>query len=289
MAKLAFIGLGQMGHPMARRLLGAGHDVALWNRTASKADDLVAEGARRGSTPADAATGADAAITMVADPDALEDVVFGDEGVAGGLPDGATVIEMSTVGPDTVLEVRDRLPRGIDIVDAPVLGTVPQATDGTLRIFVGASDERFERWRPVLEAMGSPTLLGPTGAGAAMKLVANSTLGSLMGTLGEALALADALALPEDLVLDILAESPIGITVKSKRRMIESGRYPPNFKLGLAAKDLRLVNETGARRGLDPRLGSAARTWFEDADASGVGDLDYSAVIAHVRRRPASR
>src|SRR5918996_5094956 len=118
MAKLAFIGLGQMGHPMARRLLGAGHDVALWNRTASKADDLVAEGARRGSTPAEAATGADAAITMVADPDALEDVVFGDEGVAGGLPDGATVIEMSTVGPDTVLEVRDRLPRGIDIVDA---------------------------------------------------------------------------------------------------------------------------------------------------------------------------
>ncbi|HEX2063219.1 MAG TPA: NAD(P)-dependent oxidoreductase [Acidimicrobiales bacterium] len=286
MAKIAFIGLGQMGAPMARRLLEAEHDVTVWNRTASKAEPLTEAGARAASTPADAAAGAEAVFTMVADPAALEEVVFGADGVAEAMADGATLIEMSTVGPDTIIEVGDRLPEGVEIVDAPVLGTVPQATDGSLKIFVGASDELFERWRPVLEAMGTPYHLGPRGAGAAMKLVANSTLGALQATLGEALALADALGLPEDAVLDLLAGSAIGVTVKGKRRFIESGEYPPNFKLRLAAKDIRLVVEAAERRGFRPRVAPAVREWFEEA-AADFGDLDYSAVVAHVRGRPA--
>ena len=121
-----------------------------------------------------------------------------------------------------------------------------------------------------------------------MKLVANSTLGALMCGLAEALALADALGLPEDAVLDILAESPIGTTVKSKRTLIESGEYTPNFSLALAAKDLRLVTDAAGALGVELRLSPAARSWLERADAAGLGDLDYSAVIADVRGRPAS-
>lgn len=121
-----------------------------------------------------------------------------------------------------------------------------------------------------------------------MKLVANSTLGALMCGLAEALALADALGLDEAAVLDILSESPIGATTKSKRKLIESGEYPANFKLELAAKDLGLVTAAAEAAGLDLRLAPAARAWLEQADAQGLGELDYSAVIAAVRGRPAS-
>ena len=143
-------------------------------------------------------------------------------------------------------------------------------------------------YEPELDAMGTPRHLGALGAGAAMKLVANSTLGALMCGLAEALALADALGLEQDAVLDILAESPIGTTVKSKRPLIESGTYRPNFSLALAAKDLRLVAETAEQAGVELRLSPAARSWFERADAAGLGALDYSAVIADVRGRPTS-
>ena len=288
MTSIAFCGLGRMGLPMAGRLLDAGHDVTVWNRTADRAAPLVERGAKQAGSPAEAAASADVAVTMLTNSDALESVVFGDEGLASGLSAPATVVEMSTVGPDAVRELVSRLPDGVDVLDAPVLGSVPQATEGTLKIFVGGEKDVFERCRPVLEAMGSPRFLGPLGSGAAMKLVANSTLGALMCGLAEALALADALGLDETAVLDILSESAIGATTKSKRKFVESGEYPANFKLALAAKDLGLVTDAADRAGLELHLSPAARAWLERAVAEGYGDLDYSSVIATVRGRPAS-
>lgn len=283
MAQLGFCGLGQMGAPMAGRLLEAGHEVAVWNRTAERAAALVDRGARQARSPADAAEGAEALFTMVATAEALDAVLFGEDGAAGALGDGATLVDSSTVGPAVARSVADRLPDGVSMLDAPVLGSVPQAEDGSLKVFVGGEEGVVERRRALLECFGRPTHLGPLGAGSAMKLVANSTLGALMTGLAEALALADALGLEQGAVLDLLAESPIGATVKSKRSRVESGRYPPNFKLSLAAKDLRLVTEAAERAGVQARLGAAARAWMEDADRAGLGDLDYSAVIAHVR------
>lgn len=288
MTTIAFCGLGRMGVPMATRLLDAGYEVAVWNRTAGRAAPLVEHGARLAESPAAAAAGADLAVTMLADPPAVEEVVLGPDGLAGALAPGATLVEMSTVGPDAVRSLAARLPGGVDMLDAPVLGSVPQAREGTLKIFVGGEAPAVERCRPALEALGTPRHLGPLGAGAAMKLVANSTLGALMCGLAEALALADALGLEEAAVLDILAESPIGVTVKSKRKLVESGVYRPNFTLALAAKDLALVTSAAERAGLGLRLSAAARAWLEQADASGLGDLDYSAVIAEVRGRPAT-
>ena len=286
--RVAFCGLGRMGAPMAARLVDAGHEVTVWNRTAARAQPLLEAGASSAATPAEAAGGVEVVVTMLADPEALEEVVFGADGVASGASPGMTLIEMSTVGPDVVRSLAGRLPEAVDVLDAPVLGSVPAATEGTLKLFVGGDGEVFERCRAVLEAMGTPRHLGPLGAGAAMKLVANSTLGALMCGLAEALALADALGLPQDAVLDILAESPIGTTVKSKRKLIESGVYAPNFSLSLAAKDLRLVTQAAEEAGVELRLSAAARSWMERADAAGLGDLDYSAVIADVRGLPAS-
>jgi 3-hydroxyisobutyrate dehydrogenase len=223
---------------------------------------------------------------MLATPEALQAVVLGSAGAATAMGDGATLIDMSTVGPEAARKLAERLPSGVSILDAPVLGSVPQAEDGSLKVFVGGSQELFDRWRPVLAALGSPMRLGPLGAGASMKLVVNSTLGALMTGLGEALALADALGLDQKRTLDVLADSQMGVTARSKRQRIEDGRYPPNFRLALAAKDLRLVSESADRAGIDLRLAPAARSWLEEAAANSP-DLDYSAVVAHIRGREA--
>jgi len=286
MATLAFCGLGRMGHPMASRLVAAGHDLVVWNRSPERAAELVEAGARQAASPAEAASSADAVMTMLTTPEVVESVtVGGGDSLAAGLRPGATLIEMSTIGPAAVRRLADRLPDGVDMLDAPVLGSVPQATDGSLKVFVGGSEAAFERWRPVLAVLGRPTRHGSLGSGAAMKLVANSTLGAAMSALGEALALADRLGLDQTLVLDTLAESPLGATVKSKRSKIESGEYEPNFALALAAKDMRLVDEAARDAGLDARLVIAARAHFDDANRAGLGELDYSAVIAQLRGR----
>jgi len=169
----------------------------------------------------------------------------------------------------------------VTLVDAPVLGSVPAATDGSLLVFVGADTQTFERVWPVLEVFGSVRRIGALGAGAAVKLVVNLTLGVVMSTVGEALMLARAFDLDRSIVLDVLQQSPIGATVKGKRERIESGHYPANFKLALAEKDMRLVNESAEQH--DVRLGvaRAAHEWFI-AGAPKAPDLDYSAVIATI-------
>lgn len=282
MAKIAFLGLGQMGAPMATRLLDAGHDVTVWNRTLEKATPFQRRGAVVATTPAEAGGGVDVAITMVADPAALEQVLFGDAGLAASVSAGQTLLEMSTVGPDAVRSIADRLPDGVEVVDAPVRGSVPQARDGSLTILVGARDNAFARARPILEAFGTVHHVGGPGAGAAAKLVANSTLGAAMTAFGEALALGDALGIDRSVLLDVLADTPIGMTVRGKRENVESGSYPPNFKLGLALKDLRLVTDAAGRAGRDLPVASASQGWFERAAEAGAGELDYSAVIATI-------
>jgi 3-hydroxyisobutyrate dehydrogenase-like beta-hydroxyacid dehydrogenase len=188
---------------------------------------------------------------------------------------------MSTVGPQTIRKIAPRLPEGVTLVDAPVLGSVPQASEGTLEVFVGAEDDVFERVRSLLDAMGNVRHVGGPGAGASIKLVVNLTLGAAMTTLGEALALSRAFTLDRSIVLDILEDSPIGNAVKSKRQRIESSHYPPNFKLALGEKDLRLVNDAAEESGAELRVARAAHTWFADA-APLFGDLDYSAVVAAI-------
>lgn len=282
MAKLAFCGLGQMGAPMAARLLDAGHDVTVWNRTPERAEPLRERGAAVAATPAEAARGAEGAFTMLADPDALEQVVFGKGGLAESLGPGSTVIEMSTVGPAAIAQLAERLPAGVDLVDAPVRGSVAAATEGSLRILVGASDQAFARWAPVLEALGIPTHTGPVGTGAAMKLVNNLTVLGLTGVAAEALALARGLGLETGPALDLLAQTPLGSWVEYVRGKVQSGEYPPNFKLSLAEKDLRLALDAAAEAGLSLRIADAARSWLADAERAGLDGMDHTAVIGFV-------
>lgn len=285
MTRLAFLGLGAMGAPMAARLIEAGHEVTVWNRSREKAEPFAGR-ARIADTPADAVRDVEATITMVTAQAALEDVLFGPDGVVGAVGAGATLIDMSTIGPDAVAAVAARLSEGVELIDAPVLGSVSNAVDGSLKVFVGASEVSFARWRDVLAAFGTPMRLGPQGSGAAMKLVANSTLSGMMSLVGEALALADALGLERQRSVPVLLGSRIGPALEAKLDKIESGVYDPSFRLSLMLKDARLILDAAERRGVDLRVARAAEDWYEQADASGLGDLDYSAVVAEITGRP---
>ena len=282
MAKIGFLGLGEMGMPMASRLLQAGHEVVVWNRSAERTAVLAKEGAAVAAAPAKAAAGRDFVITMLATPEALEQVLFGTAGLAPALSPGQILIDMSTVGPEEVRSAAARLPKGASLVDAPVRGSVPEATSGRLDIFAGATDQDYERVRPILDTLGSVRHTGGPGSGAAMKLVANLALGAVMVTLGEALSLGESLELQSSILLDVLADSPIGPIVKAKRANIESGQFAPSFKLRHAAKDLRLVTETAAARGRDLKQARADRAWLDEAAEHGAADLDFSAVVATI-------
>lgn len=282
MAKIGFLGLGEMGTPMASRLLSAGHDLVVWNRTTERTVHLAQESATVASSPAKAAAGRDFVITMLATPEALEQVLFGTAGLAPALSPSQVLIDMSTVGPDEVRSVAARLPKGASLVDAPVRGSVPLAASGRLEVFVGATDENYDRVRPILEVFGKVRHTGGPGSGAAMKLVANLALGAAIVTLGEALSLGESLALKRDVLLDVLADSPIGPIVKAKRANVESGQFAPTFKLRHAAKDLRLVTDAATARGRELKQARANRAWLDEAADRGGADLDFSAVVATI-------
>jgi 3-hydroxyisobutyrate dehydrogenase/2-hydroxy-3-oxopropionate reductase len=279
MTAVAWIGLGAMGSRMAARIRDAGHELVVWNRTREKAEEL---GAAIAASPREAAERADVVFTMLADPHALRAVTEGDDGLRAGLRQGSVLVDMSTVGPQAVAELAERMPAGVSLLDVPVLGSLPQAEAGTLKLFAGGDDAAFERVAPLLETLGETLRTGPLGSGAVAKLVANATLVGTMTLLGETLALADALGLPRDTAWKVLAETPLAAQAERRRPAVESGDYSPRFKLSLARKDAELVDEAGEARGIDLPALSAAREHLAAAEAAGLGGEDYVAVIKHI-------
>jgi 3-hydroxyisobutyrate dehydrogenase/2-hydroxy-3-oxopropionate reductase len=284
MTTVSVIGLGAMGSRIARRLLDVGHEVVVWNRTPSRAEPLVAAGAASAASAADAARRAEAVVTVVADPDALEGVTAGPDGIAAGAGGDTTVIEMSTVGPESIRWLASNLPAEAGLLDAPVLGSLGEAESGSLHVFVGGSEELFERWRPLLTALGSPIHVGLLGAGASAKLVANATLVGTLTLLGEILALADRLGITREVTFRVLAETPMAAQAERRRVSLERGEFPLHFSLALARKDARLIVEAARAAGVDARVLDAAAEWFGEADDAGLGDLDYSEVLNRIVR-----
>jgi len=281
MATVGVVGLGAMGSRIARRLGDAGHELVVWNRDPAKAESLVAAGALAAATPADAARRAEAVITMVADPRALVDVTEGTDGVVGGLGEGTTLIQMSTVGPDSTSRLAALLPAEA-LLDSPVLGSVAEVESGTLSVFLGGAPEPVEHWLPVLSTLGTVFHLGPVGAGTAAKLVANTTLVGVIGIIGEALALAERLGLSRNAAFEVLGKTALAGQAERRRSAVESGEYPPRFTLYLARKDADLILAEAAKTGLELRLTKAADEWLADAENAGLGDKDYSAVLARI-------
>lgn len=263
MEHIAFLGLGHMGTPMARRLRTAGHPLTVWNRTAEKAEPLTAAGARRAATPADAVRDADVVITMVADPDALDTVA---EAAAPALRPGTHWIEMSTVGPDAVRELRARLSEDVTLVDAPVMGSTDKAATGALGILAGGDTTGVEH---VLARLGTVTRTGPLGSGAALKLVLNSAVISGIAVVAEALRLADTLALDGDITRTALVNGPLAGVVA---RAFAEGVH---FDATLAVKDLDLATKTAQLPAIEAAL--------EHYRLSARPGEDISAAAARIR------
>lgn len=277
--KVAVVGLGAMGGRIAGRLLDAGRELVVWNRDAAKAAPLAARGARTAASPAAAARAAEAVLVMVSTPDALRAVTEGSEGIAAGAERSPTVIQMSTVGATATRRLASVLDGRAPLLDAPVLGSLTEAEAGTLTVFAGGEPALVERWTPLLSELGSVLPVGPVGAGAAAKLVANSTLFGSLGVLGEALALADGLGLERAVAFAVLAATPVAAQAERRRPAVESGEYPLRFALALACKDADLVAAAAEEAGIDLRLARAARAWLDDAERAGGGAEDYSAML----------
>lgn len=253
-----------MGAAIAGRLLGAGHDVVVWNRTPRRADELAARGAAVAGEPSQAAAKADVVITMLADPAAVDAVVVRG-GVASALRPGACLVEMSTIGPEAVRSLRPRLPDRVGLVDAPVMGSVPRVVTGELTVLAGGDVDRAE---PVLAALGRVVRCGDLGSGAALKLVLMSAMVSGVALVSEALALADALDVPQEQALEQLAAGPLGGVVARARAA------GSDFPVALAAKDLGL-----ALAATDLPVVGAARDALRRLAESGAADEDLSYLV----------
>jgi 3-hydroxyisobutyrate dehydrogenase len=285
--RVAFLGLGRMGAPMAGRLSDAGHDLVVWSRTGAHAAAL-ADRAEVAASPAEAGAKAEVAITMLTDGGALEEVVLGRAGLAEGLAPGTLLIDMSTTGPGPARKVAGALEeREAGFVDAPVAGSVGPAADGTLAIMVGGSDEAVARARPLLEILGDPERtwhVGPVGAGQAAKLMVNLVLGGVTAAVAEGFILGRLLGLSPDDALEVLEGASVAAqTVRSKGDKLRSGDYgDPGFRLALMHKDLRLaVDAARAARASLPATERVAEL-YAGAKGRGLADQDYSAVAAYL-------
>ena len=289
MTRLAFLGLGRMGAPMAGRLSHAGHELVVWSRTPAHAEAL-ADRAEVATSPAEAGAKAELAITMLADGGALEEVVLGRDGLGEGLGPGSLLIDMSTVGPSAARKVAEALePRGVAFVDAPVAGSVGPAGEGTLAIMVGGEPAEVERARPLLAVLGDPERtwhLGPVGAGQAAKLMVNLVLGGVMAAVAEGFTLGRVLGLSPDDALDVLEGASVATqTVRSKRDKLRSGDFGgTGFRLGLMHKDLLLALDAAkAARASLPGTERVAEL-FAGAKGQSLADQDYAAVAGYLAR-----
>jgi 3-hydroxyisobutyrate dehydrogenase len=281
MSRVAFNGLGSMGAGMARRLLSAGHELAVYNRAPQAAQLLAQAGARVAATPAEAAQNADVIITMVSDDCASREVWTGADGALDAAQPRAILIDSSTITPHWARELAAAAQqRGCEFLDAPVTGSRPQAQSGELLFLVGGAAEALEKARPVLQPMSRGILhFGPAGAGATMKLINNFLCGVQAAGLAEALAWIERSGLQRAAALSILTEGAPGSPLVRGLAGRMGSVSDVNFRLELMAKDLTYAHSEAARAGVDLSLGAAALRRFEEAVGAGLGNRDLSAIV----------
>lgn len=282
--KIGWIGLGHMGLPMVRNLLSAGYPVTVYNRTPAKAQSL---GCPVAATPAALAAASDVVVTMLADDASQEAVLFGQDGVAAGLSAGKTVVNMGTISPDASRDHAARLgAKGVDVLDAPVSGSVKPATDGTLLILVGGETPVFARCQPIFEVLGQRSFhFGGHGQGANAKLAVNMMLGLTLQALGEAVVLGTKTGLDKAMLLDMIGSAAVASPIIAmKTPSIKAGEFPAAFPLKHMAKDFRLAVAAAEKAGASVPITRAATRTFGDAEGSGLGDADIMAVLAQLRK-----
>src|SRR6202167_3785567 len=276
--RVAFLGLGIMGRSMAANLVKAGHEVAVWNRSAGK--DV--EGARSAASPAEAAQGAEVVWMCVSDTKAAEQVLFGADGVEQSLASGMIIADSSTISPSATVRFAERVKaRGVDYADAPMTGSKIAAEAGSLIFMVGAADAALARLQPLFQAMGKQIFhMGETGKGQATKLVMNLQIALIYEGFAEALTLATKLGVDVEALVPLIQASMVhsGV-VEYKAPFVMKRDFSPNFPLRLMHKDLKLALD--AAKELRVRLPGleTVEEIYDVADEDGHGDLDYAATL----------
>jgi 3-hydroxyisobutyrate dehydrogenase/2-hydroxy-3-oxopropionate reductase len=283
MAKLGFLGLGIMGYPMARNLLRAGHEVALWSNTAAKAQQLA--DAERGdfcATPKEVGEKADCIFLCVGDTAMSRDVILGENGVAAGSKSGTVIADASTISPSDSQKIGAELSKsGISFLDAPCTGSKPGAEGGNLTFMVGGPKDIFENVRPYFEPMGKKIYYcGGSGMGLNAKLTQNLILCNILGAFNEGLVLSTKAGVPPELMLEILANSAAksGL-IEYKAPFVLRRDFSTNFSTKWMHKDIGLMLDHAAELNVPLPLTSLSRQMFQMAISSGYGDDDMCGTI----------
>ncbi len=276
--RVAFLGLGIMGRPMAENLAKAGHEVSVWNRSAGK----EVEGARTAASPADAARGVEVVWICVSDTKAVESILFGENGVAESLAAGMTIVDSSTIAPSATQKFAERVKaQGANYVDAPVTGSKVAAEGGTLIFMVGGDEAVIDSLKPLFAAMGKKIFrMGDTGKGHAAKLVMNLQIAMIYEGFAEALTLGAKLGVDAETLLPLINASMVksGV-VEYKAPFVLKRDFSPNFPLRLMYKDLRLAREAARQARVKLPGLETVEELYEIAAEDGQGDLDYAATL----------
>ncbi len=284
--KIAFLGIGLMGLPMARRLCEAGFETHVWNRTMAKAQPLAAHGAKVHAEAAQAVVGADVVVSMLEHGQITDSVLF-EQGVAKAMQKGALLIDMSSSKPR---EARDHAARltalGLHHIDCPVSGGTVGAEAGTLVMMVGGSPADYERAQPVLKAFGRSTHVGPHGAGQLTKLANQMIVGGTIGVVAEALLLASRggadMAKVREAMLGGFAESRI-LQLHGDRMARRD--FAPRGRLSVQLKDMRNAVDCAQETGMDAPIVSFFEALYAQAENHGLGDLDHSGLFVELASR----
>lgn len=279
---VGFVGLGVMGHPMAVNLARAGHPLTVWNRTRSRAQEVLAAGAGWASSPAELAARVDVVITMLPDAPQLTGVLDGDTGLLAGLRPGSTLVVMATVAPADIVALGTRLTgHGVRLVDAPVSGGDVGARDATLSIMVGGDAADVARMRPLFSAMGRHVVhVGPLGAGELVKACNQVVVAVTIAGLSEALVLAERAGLDPTLVVEALRGGLAGSRVlETKAAKMTSREFSPGGRSDYQHKDLGIALRAAREHGAVLPVTAAVEQLFASLVATGHGGEDHSALI----------
>lgn len=285
--KLGFIGLGIMGLPMALNLRRAGHEVYVYNRTASRAQTVVEAGAKLCTTPAEVAKNADIIFTCVSDTPDVEAVLFGMDGVIHGVKPGAVVVDHSTISPEATRGFAKLLKqKNVEMLDAPISGGETGAINGTLSIMTGGAAEVFARVKPYFEVMGKNiVLVGGNGAGQVAKCCNQVVIACAIEGVAEALLLAEKSGVDGNKVREALLGGFAGSKVLEihGNRML-TGDYKPGFKSKLHRKDMGIVMDTAASAKIDLPAATLATLHMDEVIKTGDGELDSAAIFKVLKR-----
>ncbi|MBS4048403.1 MAG: NAD(P)-dependent oxidoreductase [Alphaproteobacteria bacterium] len=286
MAKVAFIGLGVMGYPMAGHLVKAGHTVTVWNRSADKADKWVAQHkGQKAATPKEAATGAELVMACVGNDDDLRSVTYGDTGILAGLAKGAVFVDHTTASADVAREIGEKAKaNGQGFIDAPVSGGQAGAENGQLTIMCGGDAATYEKVKPVIQAYAKmQNLMGPTGSGQLTKMMNQICIAGLVQGLAEALAFGRASGLDLMKAVEVISKGAAGSWQMDNRHktMIE-GKFDYGFAVDWMRKDLSICLAEARRNGASLPVAALVDQFYAEVQQMGGNRWDTSSLIARL-------